>query len=208
MKFKEAPFKVAVSAAVALVAPLLTGANCTVEAPAGTVALAGTTTAALLLLKAIGVAAVAAALRETVQVVDDAPAIEVGVQAKELRVGLAAGDTMMLKVLVTPARAAVRVTVAVEVPPLTTANGAEEAPAGTVTLAGMATPALLLVKAIGVAAVAGALRETVQAVAEMPAREVGVQASELRVDWTPAGSAIEPPVAVKESAAPAGVAAI
>ena len=55
--------------------------------PAATLTDAGAVTAVLLLLNAIAVAAVAAALSVTVQVLDDAPESEVGLQASELRVG-------------------------------------------------------------------------------------------------------------------------
>jgi hypothetical protein len=58
-----------------------------VVAPTATVTDAGRVTAALLLLNATAVAAVAAALSVTVQVLDDAPETDVGLHVTELRVG-------------------------------------------------------------------------------------------------------------------------
>lgn len=96
--------------------------------PAATLTDAGTLSAVLLLVNVTGVAAVAAALRVTVQVLDDAPEREVGLHATELSVGTEAPtDTvppLLEEVSAVPVGSAASVfeTVSCEVPPAVTAR--------------------------------------------------------------------------------------
>ena len=83
----DVPFSVAVIVTVALSELFATAANWAVAAPANTVTVGGTMTAVLLLLKLTVIAVAAAPLRVTVQVLEDAPEIDVGVQASEPSVG-------------------------------------------------------------------------------------------------------------------------
>lgn len=91
LKVFVVPLSEALSVAVAFIDPVLTGANWALVEPAGMVTLCGSTIAVLLLLNATVVAAVAPALSAAVQLLEEAPAIEVGVQASELSVGTTAG---------------------------------------------------------------------------------------------------------------------
>lgn len=187
--------------------PLLTAANWALAELAETVTLCGTTIAALLLLKATVVTAAAAALSVAVQLLEEAPAIDVGVQTSELRVGAAIKGR--LKVFEIPLSVAVNVALAVTDPLLVTGNWALLEPDGTLTVDGMAAAVMLLLNATVVAAAAGPLSVTVQLLDEVPAIEVGVQASELSVGTAAdvIGTVIDPPVADRVRLLPAAVAA-
>jgi hypothetical protein len=118
----EVPFSVAVSTTVAFRELLATAENWAVVEPASTFTDPGTTTAVLLLLNATAVAAVAAALSVTVQVLDDAPESDVGLHVSVVRVGAAVVVKVRVAVLETPLSAAVRVTVAFVDPLLVAVN--------------------------------------------------------------------------------------
>lgn len=90
----ENPPKVAVTVAVAALPPLLVAVNVAVLAPDATVTDAGTFSAALLLLNDTAVAAAAAALSVTVQVLDAAPERVVGLHVTELRIGVEIAPTV------------------------------------------------------------------------------------------------------------------
>lgn len=91
----ETPFRVAVTFAVALEPPLLTAANTALAALAGTVTDDGTTTAVLLLLRAIEVDCGIAVLSVTVQLLEVEPNSIVGVHAKEERAAVAPGTVTL-----------------------------------------------------------------------------------------------------------------
>src|SRR5215472_2130065 len=94
---------------------LATAANCTVAEPARTLTVAGTTTAVLLLLSVTLIVADAAALNVTVQVVEEAPDTDVGLQASDVSVGVgvdAGAVKVTLAAFAAPFSVAVIVTVA------------------------------------------------------------------------------------------------
>ena len=207
LKVLDTPLSDAVRTAVAFADPLLTAANEALVEPAGTIALAGSTIAELLLLRAMAVDALVGALRVTEQLLEEAPAIDVGVQTSELRVGAAVKGR--LKVFEIPFSVAVNVALAVTDPLLVTGNWALLEPDGTLMVDGMAAAVMLLLNATVVAAAAGPLSVTVQLLDEVPAIEVGVQASELSVGTAAGvtGTVIAPPVPDRVRVLPVGEAA-
>jgi len=201
----EVPFSVAVSTTVAFSELLSTAENWAVAEPASTFTDPGTTTAVLLLLNATAVAAVAAALSVTVQVLDDAPESDVGLHMSAVSVGAAVVVKVRVVVFETPLRAAVTVTVALVDPPLVAVNWAVVAPAATLTDAGSVTAVLLLVKVMAVAAVAAALSVTVQVLDDAPVSDAGVHATALRIGTAEVVTVTVPPVANRGTAVPVGV---
>ncbi len=138
-------------------------------------------------------------LNVTVQKVEPAAPIEVGVHVRELRL-VADTPSVKLIVLVVPLSVAIKVAIPSSVPLLAAENCAVVEPAVTVTFAGIERAMLKVLSATVVATGAGPLNVTVQDVVVAPPIEVGVQVSEVSVG----GTAVSVKLAVCE--APARVA--
>lgn len=191
---KEAPFNVAVMVTVPLTLPELAAVNVAVADPLATTTEAGTVTAALSLLSPMVVEALAAALSVTVQVVDVALVIKVGVQMMEVRVG---GGAASVKATANeaPFNVAVMVPVPLTLPELAAANVAVAEPAAMTSAAGTLSARLSLLSPMVVVAVAAALRFTVQFVNVVPVSNAGVQVSDVSVG----ADAVNVKLAVKEA---------
>jgi hypothetical protein len=137
-------------------------------APVGTTTVAGTLSAALLLVKVTVVGLLAAALRDTVHASDWAPVSDVVPHEIVFRVGAVveaeAGFSVITSVFVTLPSCPEMVTLTDWLTALETAlNPVEVAPVGTTTVAGTVSAALLLVRVTVVGLLAAALRDTVHA---------------------------------------------